>query len=64
MNLREYLKLNEITQSKFAALLGCTSNYINMICNGKIPGRLLAKEIERMTYSKVSYEELMRGKQK
>jgi transcriptional regulator with XRE-family HTH domain len=64
MNLKQYLRDYNLTQAKFACMVGCTPNYINMICRGISPGKLLAREIERITYSKVTYGELMEQKQK
>ncbi len=62
MKLKQYLLDYNLTQAAFASVLGCTPNYVNMMCRGIRPSRLMAKEIERVTDRKVTFGEMMEGR--
>jgi DNA-binding transcriptional regulator YdaS (Cro superfamily) len=52
--LNEYLKARGIKKTWLAKELGCSNNYIILICNGRRkPSTMLAKAIERFTEGQV-----------
>lgn len=56
MDLRRYLFEKQITQTAFAKKVGCTPNYICMICKGRLlPFKPLAKAIREATNGVVDY---------
>ena len=58
MNLREYLFRQMVTHAEFAEKLGCTRNYITMICNARAyPSRPLAKLIYNETNGLVKFDD-------
>ena len=60
MNLKLYLKSNNITQTEFAKKLQVTRTYVSMIARGyTTPGRLLAREIAILTNGAVTIGELL-----
>lgn len=59
MKLREYLRENEITQTKAAKELKVHPNYIFKLVNGRsIPSESLAKRIEIYTNGKVKASDI------
>lgn len=60
MKLSEYLKTTNLTQEKFAHLVGVTRPFITNILNGKkSPSVQLAGRIEKVTKGKVTLRDLL-----
>ena len=56
MDLRRYLFEKRMTQTDFAKKVGCSPNYICMVCRGRIvPFKPLAKAIKEATNGIVDY---------
>lgn len=61
MDLRDYLHFQRISVTEFAQMLGCSRTHLSEIIHGKrIPGKWLAKDIERATNGEVKAEELLK----
>lgn len=59
MFLKTYLAENDITVRDFAKKLDCNPSYLSLIVHGrKIPGKRLAKDIEKATDHFVTYIDL------
>lgn len=60
MNLKTYLKDQNLTQKEFASIIDCTRAYISMLCRKKVsPSKYLAMEICRATGGQVTVGELL-----
>jgi transcriptional regulator with XRE-family HTH domain len=57
MNLRVYLATKHLTQREFAQKCDVDPRYMSRIVNGwKIPGKKLARDIERETQGEIKFE--------
>lgn len=60
MELKQYLKNENIKVTDFAKKMGCVQSYISLICNkDRRPSPEFAKKIERGTNGKVTVMELL-----
>jgi len=65
MQLKQYLFENMLTQEEFAEKLGCTRNYISMICRGACyPSRRMAKKISELTRKLVVFNDFAMSSKK
>ena len=65
VNLKSYLKLYDITQSKFAEEIGYSANYISNIVNGyQIAGRKLREKCKIASHGEISLSEWPKVAQK
>lgn len=65
MKLDRYLFEHMMTQKEFAALLGCSRNYVSMVCCERTTvSRKMAKLIEQVTNGAVVYKCVFRRKRK
>jgi|GEM_PF-549851 len=63
MKLKEYLKMKCLTEYDFADILGITQPHVSYIVNGKKnPSAGLAKKIEDVTNSQVTFNDLYSSK--
>lgn len=60
MTIKEWIKKNRITQTRFAQEMGVTRHYFNAIACGRvIPSRHVAFLIEKLTSGKVKAHEIL-----
>lgn len=59
MNLRQYMRIRNITVREMAKLLGVSSGTINNMFNGRDPRLSLAMKIQEVTDGEVSCEDLL-----
>ena len=60
MDLKSYLKLNNLSTTKFANAAGCAQSMVSMVCSGnRRPSPDLALAISRATGGQVSVLELL-----
>jgi len=62
MNLRDWLVDHEIKHADFCEMTDMSTCYLSLICCGKqIPGKRLAKRIEKATGGDVKAEDILSG---
>lgn len=58
MDFKIYLVSNRLTVRAFSKMLRCHPNYLSQILGGKVPGKKVAQDIERLTNGKIKASDL------